>query len=53
MYWAKRAFVHAPNLANSYYHIALPLTWLDNDASERLLQAQSDSSLKRTLDAAG
>jgi tetratricopeptide (TPR) repeat protein len=38
-YWAKRAFPLAPNLAFSYFHVAIPLVWLDDVAAERWLQA--------------
>jgi TolB-like protein/tetratricopeptide (TPR) repeat protein len=39
VYWAKRAFVLAPNLANSYYHLGAPLFSLDQDSTERWLKA--------------
>jgi TolB-like protein/TPR repeat protein len=39
MYWAKRAIPLAPNLAHSYYHLALPLILLDDDRAERWLRA--------------
>ncbi|MSU24997.1 MAG: hypothetical protein EXS32_14410, partial [Opitutus sp.] len=39
LYWAKRAFQTAPNLANSYYHVGVPLQALDDAASERWLRA--------------
>lgn len=38
LYWAMRAFVHAPNVSTSFYHVGVPLTWLDNDAAERFMQ---------------
>jgi hypothetical protein len=39
LYWAKRGFVHAPNVANSFYNVSNPLTLLDNDVCERFLKA--------------
>lgn len=38
-HWAKRAFVLAPNLANSYYHVGAPLHLLDQQSTERWLTA--------------
>jgi TolB-like protein/tetratricopeptide (TPR) repeat protein len=39
MYWAKRAVPLAPNIAHSYYHLAIPLLILDDAAAERWLRA--------------
>jgi serine/threonine-protein kinase len=39
MYWAKRAVPLAPNIAHSYYHVAIPLLVLDDTAAERWLRA--------------
>jgi tetratricopeptide (TPR) repeat protein len=39
LYWSKRAFVHAPNVATSFYQVSLPLSWLDNDAAARWAEA--------------
>lgn len=39
LYWSKRAFVHAPNVATSFYQVSLPLSWLDNDATARWAEA--------------
>jgi TolB-like protein len=39
MYWAGRALPLAPNLGNSYYHLAVPLILLDEAAAERWLLA--------------
>ncbi len=36
---AHHAFKLAPNLANSYYHLAAPLMLVDDQAAERLLKA--------------
>ena len=38
-YWAKRGFPLAPNMPNSYYHVAAPLMMLDHASAERWLQA--------------
>jgi TolB-like protein len=40
-YWAARALPLAPNLGNSYYHLAVPLLLLDDDAAKRWLLAAS------------
>lgn len=37
--WAKRSFQLAPNLANSFYHVVVPLMLLDAPGAERWLQA--------------
>jgi tetratricopeptide (TPR) repeat protein len=39
LFWAKRAFTHAPNVASSFYTVSNPLLNLDNDACERFLRA--------------
>jgi TolB-like protein len=38
-YWAMRAFPLAPNLANSCYHVGVPLLVLDDEAAGRWLLA--------------
>jgi len=42
LYWAKRGFMHAPNVANSYYSVGFALLWLDNDVCERFLTAAAN-----------
>ncbi len=39
LYWSKRAFPLAPNLAVSFFHVSIPLVWLDDVAAERWVQA--------------
>ena len=39
LYWSKRAFTYGPNLPVWYYHVSVPLTWLDNDAGARWAEA--------------
>jgi len=38
-YWAMRGWPLVPNIPNSYYHVAIPLLFLDNAAGERWLAA--------------
>jgi TolB-like protein len=39
VHWARRAIPLAPNLAGPYYTLSLPLTFLDDEAAERFLNA--------------
>jgi TolB-like protein len=39
LYWAMRMWPLVPNLPNSYYHVAVPLLFLDNAVAERWLAA--------------
>jgi serine/threonine-protein kinase len=39
VYWTRRALPLAPNVAGSYYALALPLTFLDDRIAERFLTA--------------
>ena len=39
VYWGQRALPLAPNVAGSYYTVALPLTLLDDQVAERFLTA--------------
>jgi TolB-like protein len=39
LYWAMRMWPLVPNVPNSYYHVAIPLLFLDNAVAERWLAA--------------
>jgi TolB-like protein/Flp pilus assembly protein TadD len=39
LYWAMRMWPLVPNIPNSYYHVAIPLIFLDNAVAERWLAA--------------